>query len=240
MKSILFLFLTMLSTQLPVVASAEVCNTLLHGVFSNPFIEDAQKRTEKILSLKGKGVIEKKITSHADRQDIIYVYGIPNRVKKIEHQGEIIFRHYSVEHTEKIIASQSLKAGPRPFIDPEAHARWEYQDLSGIMFTTPDVDPHRLWMGVKKEHDWVDFKLNPSIPVILCKEDNYLIPAQVNYPTWLRDAYQKYKATGILTSPSYQDSFLKIDAEGGLMPQAEIPIQIIRYQKNGIITEVTK
>jgi|GEM_PF-7066569 len=228
-------------------ARAADCNRLLQGLgpsegvytpLEQASIDEAKRRTDAILSLKGNGLVEHKITSHQDRQDIIFVYGVPNAVKKIEHDGKTVFRHYSLEHLDAILASQTLKAGPRPFIDPEAHARWEYQDLSGIMFTKPDFDPRYLWMGIKHDHDWVEFTLDASIPVLYCKEGNYLIPTQRNYPEWIRSAYRTYKNTGSAPSGSMRSMFAEIDAEGGLQPQAEIPIRIVRYQKDGVITDV--
>lgn len=235
------IFIIALFLAAPMQVSANVCNDILSGSHAAPqsnSVEDARQRAEKILSLVGKGVREEKLTSHPDQQDIIYVYGIPDQIKSVPHQGSTVFRHYSADHAQAIVDSKVLKVGPRPYIRPESHARREYQDLSGIMFSTPDFSPDRLWMGIDEQTDWVEFTLDTDIPVLLCSEGNYLIPTQRNYPDWIRQAYEKYRETGTVSYASLKAEFLRLDAEGGLRPQAEIPIRVLRYQKNGQIINV--
>jgi len=149
----------------------------------------------------------------------------------------MVFRHYSPDHLPKILLSQSLKAGPRPFIDPYPHARYEYQDLTGPMMTTPEFPPNELWLGYSERTNWVDFTLDADVPVLLCQAGNLLIPTQKNYPEWIRAEYRKYLQTGVASMSSLEIEFKRLDQEHGLLPQAEIPIHIVRYQLDGVVHE---
>ncbi len=194
----------------------------------------SENKTQHLLKLKEKDVVEKVITANNDRQDLIYVYGVPKRVHRINHEGQTVYRHYTTDSLNEILASKSLKTGPRPFIDPTPHARWEYQDMTGIMFTEPKFDPKELWMNVNEKSDWVEFTLDPRVPVLFCKEGNYLIPLQKNYPDWMRKDYEKYLETGA-SAYKLEDEWAKLKATGGMLPRQEIHIQLTSYQKDGVI-----
>ncbi len=197
----------------------------------------AKMKSDQLLKLKGKEPREKLMTSHADRQDIIFVYGVPQKLESVDHQGKITFRHYTSDALDSILNSNSLKAGPRPFIDPTPHARWEYQDLNGIMFTTPKFETRELWMNITDQSDWVEFTLDPKVPVLLCKEGNYLIPLQRNYPDWIRKDYENYLQTG-KSMHRMEEEFYKIKESGGMVDAQRIHIRISSYQKNGVLYQL--
>ncbi len=209
--------------------------SFLASAQAQPSHSDLRNRADRLLSLRSEPTTERVISSGPDQQDLIYVYGVPANVQEIQHQGKMVFRHYSPNHLPKILASQSLKAGPRPFIDPYPHARYEYQDLTGPMMTTPDFPAQELWLEYSEKTNWVDFTLDAAIPVLLCKAGNLLIPTQKNYPDWVRAEYEKYKKTGVISMPSFELEFKRLDQENGLKPQAEIPIRILRYQLDGVV-----
>jgi hypothetical protein len=206
----------------------------------NPSISELRTRADRLLKLRSEATTERVISSGADQQDLIYVYGVPTTVQEVKHEGKMIFRHYSPNFLPKILASQSLKAGPRPFIDPYPHARYEYQDLTGPMMTTPEFPASELWLEYSEKTNWVDFTIDASVPVLLCKAGNLLIPTQKNYPEWIRAEYQKYRETGLVSMPSLELEFKRLDQENGLKPQAEIPIHIIRYQLDGVVHSFVK
>jgi len=197
-------------------------------------LEYSKNKTAEILAKREQDLVEKIITSGTDRQDLIYVYGVPKTVKQIHHDGKMIFRHYSRDGIDNIIDSKVLKSGPRPYIDPTPHARWEYQDLTGPMFTTPDVKATDLWMDLSEQADWVEFTLDSEVPVLWCKDGNYLVPLQKNFPDWMRKEYEKFLKTGS-ANHNLTDDFVKLQSSGGMLPQQGIPIRIKRYRKNGVI-----
>ena len=83
-------------------------------------------------------------------------------------------RHYSYKASE-IIASKSLKAGPRPYIHPQAHEiRW-YEDLTGVLMTTITCHPSKLLMGLTADVGFVDFRLPADMTILKLDECNYLI-----------------------------------------------------------------
>jgi hypothetical protein len=178
----------------------------------------------------------KVISSGMDQQDLIYVFGVPPGFRRVNHQGQTVFRHYTRDSVDKIVASKSLRSGPRPFIDPSPHARLEYQDLTGSMFTTPNVKASELWMDLNDQADWVEFTLSEEFPVFWCKDKNYLLPMQKNYPDWIRREYDEYLRTGV--SKSRLDvEFERLRTMGGMTPPQSMPIRIKRYRKNGVIWE---
>lgn len=217
----IFRFLPSLLVLFPVVVFAA----------QTPSSTDLRSRADRLLNLRNQPVTQTTISAGPDQQDLIYVYGVPAQVSEIQHEGRIVFRHYSVSAIPKILASQSLKAGPRPYIDPYPHARFEYQDLTGPMFTFPDFPPNELWLNFDEKTPWVDFTFDPSIPVLKCKDGNYLVPTQKNYPEWIRREYSHYRETGVISLPSLETEFKRIDQEGGMQPQAEIPIRILGWSE---------
>lgn len=204
---------------------------------SSSVIEYSKHRAAEILGKREQGVVEKTITSGPHQQDLIYVYGVPKTVKQIQHEGKLVFRHYTQDGVDRIVETKVLKSGPRPYIDPTPHARWEYQDLTGPMFTTPEVKASELWMNLTDQSDWVEFTLDSDVPVLWCKEANYLVPLQKNYPEWIRKEYEKFIKTGA-ADKSLLSEFEKLKAGDGMLPQQGIPIRIKRFQKNGVIHEL--
>lgn len=205
-----------------------------------PSHSELRARADRLLALRSGPLTERVISHGENQQDLVYIYGVPPNLQEIQHQGKTLFRHYSPNHLVEILISQSLKAGPRPYIDPYPHARYEFQDLTGPMMTTPDFPPDELWLGYSEKTNWIDFTLNPEVPVLQCKAGNFLIPTQKNYPDWIRAEYQKYLQSGVISMPSLELEFKRLDLEKGLQPQAEIPIRIIRYQLNGVIHSLIK
>ena len=180
--------------------------------------------------------VERVISSGMEQQDVIHVLGVPRTLKKIDHGGKTVYRHYTNQALDAILESKSLKAGPRPFIDPFPHERKEYQELTGVMFTSPETHVNELWMDADEKTDWIEFTLDSEIPVLLCKEGNYLVPLQKKYPDWIRKEYERYIETG---SDLYKlgPDFERLKATGGMFQQQAIPIRVKRYQKNGIVHE---
>jgi len=105
------------------------------------------------------------------------------------------------------------------------------------MFTTPEVKPGELWMDLRDQSDWVEFTLADEVPVFWCKDKNYLLPMQKNYPEWIRREYEDYLRTGVSKS-RLNVEFDRIQATGGMTPVQSMPIRIKRYQKKGVIRVV--
>lgn len=245
-RFIFFIITALLLINSSYAIEGDHCNQALNNILSSlksgksvdfEALSYSEAKTKKLLAMKQKEPVEKVITSHNDRQDIIYVYGVPKKLERIEHEGKVVFRHYTNHSLDQILNSNTLKSGPRPFIDPTPHARWEYQDLTGPMFTKPAFNPKDLWMDVTEKSDWVDFTVDAKVPVLLCKDGNYLIPLQRNYPDWIRKDYEQFINTG-KSSYRLEEDFIKIQAEGGMLPQQEIPIKINAYQKDGKIHDL--
>src|SRR4051812_28305879 len=92
-------------------------------------IELAQIRTRELLELQKSGFIkETVIFRHPERQDIINVKGVPKSMQLIEHNGDIVFRHYSENNLDLILVSKTLKSGNRPFIDADDLKKLNYLD----------------------------------------------------------------------------------------------------------------
>lgn len=195
----------------------------------------AKTRSKCLLELQLGEVTEKLVSAHIDRQNMISVWGVPKRMKLLPSDAKRVYRHYSAKALPEILHEKVLKSGVRPYIDPTPHERREYLDLTGVMFTTPEFPPEELWMGVSAKTDWVEFTLTSDIPVWECSKGNLLIPAQEDFPDWMRTAYSSFVMTGKLPIGYSADKFLQLKQSGGMHERAGFPIQILRHQKDGVI-----
>jgi hypothetical protein len=199
---------------------------------------DAESRASRLLERRGIPVREVRRTFQVESQDLILVYGVPEHIQRLEHDPNRVFRRYTRTSVRKIVETSVLKSGPRPYIHPTSHARWIYEDLSGPMFTDPDFPVGSLWMDFDESSDWVDFTLPHPIPVLECSPGNYLIPAQKDYPEWMRKGYEAYLKNGTI-SPGYPvEEFQRITEEGGMRPAAQFQIRPIRFREKGVIFSV--
>jgi hypothetical protein len=197
--------------------------------FSDPVQLSIQNQTD-LLAKRSLGVtLIKKIDAGADGQDIYFYSGVPAYVKSASMKELKVLRHYSFA-IDQIVASKSLKAGPRPFIIPEPHQRDEFVDLTGVFFTTPDFPPHKLWLGFNDKTPYVDFVVDEKTGLLSLTEGNFLIPGAPSKPKWYVTMYEEYEKSG--KAPDYlKEEFKRIKQSGGLKPQLEIPIQIINVFK---------
>jgi len=126
-------------------------------------------------------------TLHTDMFFIIgtIVRGMPDRraipYRKLSHKeiSDIVFRYYTTpKEKEKILFTTLLKAKNIIFSKPP----YVYTDLQGIFLTTPDKKHIE-----KDETDWVDFKLDPAIPVIQLGNGIYLVPGPPPPDDYLND-----------------------------------------------------
>ena len=175
-------------------------------------------------------------------QDLYFYQGAPSSTRKIRPVEVGIMRHWTsnaqVNGTPVvalIVNSGLLKAGPRPYIIPESHRADYYQDLHGVFFTTPDFPPGQLWMGLQPDSDFIDFVVNPGMGSLYLAPGNYLFPCPTKVQSWIAEEYLKWKRTGVMPA-GMNHTFAQIDREGGLQDPLDIPITVVRYQKNGKIT----
>jgi hypothetical protein len=216
---------------------ARAISSLVHRNDGSALIY-SQRMADRLSRMDPASSTRKVITAGMDQQDLVYVYGVPPGFKRIQHQGQMVFRHYTRDAVDAIVSSRTLRSGPRPFIDPAPHARLEYQDLTGSMFTTPEVKASELWMDLKDQSDWVEFTLVDEVPVFWCKDKNYLIPMQKNYPDWIRSDYEEYLRTGVSRN-RLDAEYARLRDVGGMTPIQSMPIRIKRYQKNGVIRVIS-
>ncbi len=175
-------------------------------------------------------------------QDQFYFWGAPAPVKQVTPAGTGLMRHWTsnaqaggVPVVDLIVKSGALKAGPRVYIVPVSHRADYYQDLHGVFFTTPDFPAGQLWMGLQQDSDYVDFVVDPGMGVLYLAPGNYLFPCPMKIQQWIAEEYRKWKAGGPLPS-GMELAFKGIDREGGLQDALDIPITVVRYQKNGRVT----
>lgn len=204
---------------------AEICDQNL----IDP-IQLSKQNQEELLAKRQSGIkLIKKIDAGADGQDIYFYSGVPAYVKSASMKDLKVLRHYSFA-VDAIVASKTLKAGPRPFIIPEPHQRDEFVDLTGVFFTTPDFPPHKLWLGFNEKTPYIDFVVDEKTGLLSLTEGNYLIPGAPSKPQWYVTMYEEYEKSG--NAPEYlKEEFKRIKASGGIKPQLEIPIQIIKVFK---------
>lgn len=175
-------------------------------------------------------------------QDQFYYYGVPAAVRQVKPAQTGLMRHWTsngqvngVPVVELIVNSGLLKAGPRPYIIPESHKADYYQDLHGVFFTTPEFAPGALLMGLQPDSDYVDFVVDPGMGALYLAPGNYLFPCPLKVQQWIADGYRKWKATGVMPS-GMEKMFDLIEREGGLRDALDIPVTVVRYQKNGKVT----
>lgn len=175
-------------------------------------------------------------------QDQYYFWGVPPGVRQVTPARTGIMRHWTsnaqVNGTpvvDLIVGSGALKAGPRPYIVPESHRADYYSDLHGVFFTTPDFPPGQLWMGLTADSDYVDFTVDPGMGALYLAPGNYLFPCPLKVQGWIAEAYRSWKAGGPMPA-GMELTFRHIDREGGLRAAIDIPITVVRYQKNGRVT----
>jgi len=176
-------------------------------------------------------------------QDLYFLWGAPKGVKQIKPAQVGIMRHWTsngkvdgVPVVDLIVRSGALKAGPRMYIVPESHRADYYYDLHGVFYTTPDFRPGELLMGLTADSDYVDFVVNPNMGTLYLAPGNYLFPCPLKNPGWIAEAYKKWKQTGVMPAGMDASAFSQIDREGGLEDSIDIPVTIVRYQKNGRVT----
>lgn len=175
-------------------------------------------------------------------QDQYYYWGAPAPVRQIKPAQAGLMRHWTsnaqadgVAVVDLIVRSGQLKAGPRPYIIPVSHRADYYSDLHGVFFTTPDFPAGQLWMGLTPDTDYVDFTVDPGMGALYLAPGNYLFPCPMKVQGWIADAYRKWKSTGV--KPSGMDQiFAQIDREDGLEDAIDIPVTVVRYQKDGRVT----
>lgn len=172
-------------------------------------------------------------------QDKYFFWGAPSPVRQVTPAQTGIMRHWTsnvqvdgVPVVDLIVNSGVLKAGPRVYIIPESHRADYYQDLHGVFFTTPDFPPGQLWMGLTPDTDYVDFVVDRGMGALYLAPGNYLFPCPMKLPGWIADEYRKWKAGGPLPS-GMKMTFDQIEREGGLAAALDIPVTVVRYQKNG-------
>jgi len=177
-----------------------------------------------------------------DGQDKYYYQGAPAQVRRVRPAETGIMRHWTSNAqadgkpvVDLIVQSGVLKAGPRPYIVPESHRADYYQDLHGVFFTTPDFPAGQLWMGLTPDTDYVDFTVDPGMGALYLAPGNYLFPCPLKLPEWLAKEYRKWKAGGPLPA-GMEMTFDQVDREGGLRDPLDIPVTVVRYQKNGKVT----
>ena len=175
-------------------------------------------------------------------QDQYYYWGAPAPVRLIKPAQAGLMRHWTSNAqadgaavVDLIVRSGLLKAGPRPYIVPVSHRADYYSDLHGVFFTTPDFPAGQLWMGLTPDTDYVDFTVDQGMGALYLAPGNYLFPCPMKVQGWIADSYRKWKSTGV--KPGGMDQvFAQIDREGGLEEAIDIPVTVVRYQKNGRVT----
>lgn len=177
-----------------------------------------------------------------DGQDKYFYWGAPAPVRQVTPAQTGIMRHWTsnaqadgVPVVDLIVRGGLLKAGPRVYIIPESHRADYYQDLHGVFFTTPDFPPGQLWMGLTPDTDYVDFVVDRGMGALYLAPGNYLFPCPLKLPGWLADEYRKWKA-GAPLQAGMKMTFDQIDREGGLREVFDLPVTVVRYQKNGRVT----
>ncbi|HAF95069.1 MAG: hypothetical protein A2X34_08490 [Elusimicrobia bacterium GWC2_51_8] len=197
-------------------------------------------QAKRLSAMANEGLtLVKSINGGMDRQDQYHYSGVPSVVTRVSPAEVGVKRHWTsnaqyagVPVVDLIVKSGLLKAGPRPYIIPESHRADYYSDLHGVFFTTPEFDPSQLWMGLGADSDYVDFVVDPGMGALYLAPGNYLFPCPQNTQTWIRDAYSKWKGTGVMPK-GMEGIFAQIDSEGGLQDAIDVPITVVRYQKNG-------
>jgi hypothetical protein len=182
---------------------------------------------QRLRTLKDKPVHEQRKLRADDAADFIRVTGVPPNAKFMTADELGTMRHYSYKASQ-IIASKSLKAGPRTYIHPQAHEiRW-YEDLTGVLLTTIKCHPAKLMMGLNA-HDvgFVDVRLPANMTIIKLDECNYLIPGNPQRPDWIVEAFQKFKASGT-PNPMLADQFKQLELIGGDHAPMEVPV-LLKY-----------
>ena len=175
-------------------------------------------------------------------QDQYYYWGAPAPVRLIKPAQAGLMRHWTSNAqadgaavVDLIVRSGLLKAGPRPYIVPVSHRADYYSDLHGVFFTTPAFPAGQLWMGLTPDTDYVDFTVDQGMGALYLAPGNYLFPCPMKVQGWIADSYRKWKSTGV--KPGGMDQvFAQIDREGGLEEAIDIPVTVVRYQKNGRVT----
>jgi hypothetical protein len=171
------------------------------------------------------GALEKRvqyIDAGINGQDIESLKG-PSPKFRLFKAEDTTFRHYSREFSEIIFSEKLLRAGPRPFINPEPHLRKEYLDLTGVFMTRPEDNPERLWLGVTLKTPHVDFKLPKDTPVVDLGEGNFLIIGPPSVASWIADLYRQFK-DGKTIPEHYKFPLSHIEDRGGLKYPLTVPI----------------
>jgi hypothetical protein len=176
-------------------------------------------------------------------QDKYFYWGAPAIVRQVTPAQTGLMRHWTsngavdgVPVVDLIVKSGLMKAGPRVYIVPESHRADYYQDLHGVFFTTPEFRPGDLWMGLQPDSDYVDFVVDRGMGALYLAPGNYLFPCPLKLPGWLADEYKKWKASGGPMPSGMEFTFNQIEREGGLQDAIDIPVTVVRYQKNGRVT----
>jgi hypothetical protein len=206
--------------------SSQVCDSKFHS-----YVETSQSFSDDLIAKKRDGLqIIKRIDGQVNGQDIHFISGVPEKVKRVKADELGVIRHYSKENIDQIVASGKLIAGPRPYIIPDAHLRQEFVDINGIFFTKTDFNPKDLWLGMDHRTPYVDFKVHSDTGILYLADGNYIIPGPPSKPQWYVNAYNEYIQTG--NAPAYLvDEFQRLRNVGGIKPTLEVEIEIINVFK---------
>lgn len=159
------------------------------------------------------------------------VVGVPDFCRPLAAESRV-FRHYTpdAETLARIVETKSLLNGFTSYLEG-APGLWvrTYDDLSGVFLTWPETPITSNLMVVDNANYFVDFTLDPRIPVLALNHDIFLVPLPRRFRPWMLEKYRRYLAGETLSKDDLATA-TRIATEGG-GEEYPLPIQIVRYGK---------
>ena len=196
----------------------------------------ASASAEKLILRRGQPLREITHNSghHENHPDLTTVYGVPEQVVPVKPVEGKVYRHYTTEAgLEGILKTKSLRNGFMPYVQTAPGVfRKTFMDVTGFFLTLPEVGGYEV--GVPRRAGfsaYVDVILPAGLPLFeIEKNAIYLVPLPDRTRDWLRNSYLKW-ANGGAVSDGHHEMIRRIDEQGGMGPEIEVPVTIVGYGK---------
>lgn len=168
----------------------------------------------------------------------IEVHGAPEATRKLNRQEKEsrLFRHYvySPDDLSRILVSESLKAGPAPYVEM-GFDRKRYVDLTGVFLTDSDTSPGSVGLESRAEH-FVDLAISPEIEILEIKKGIYIVPGPPGVRPWVQKLLEQAD-----TDPSSLNQWEQKTVAEARSRFSGTPLHIpIRIQDSSLVQRVNR
>ncbi len=157
--------------------------------------------------------------------------GVPAETRVLRPVPGVVYRHYTTrEGQKKILEGGGLRNGFMSYLQTSGRQWYKvFKDLTGVFLTTPNKRGSEVGVSDSKNAYYVDIRLPKDLPLLEIEPGNiFLVPLPARTRRRVREKYLEWLKTG-KGDPMYRKMVEKLDKEGGLGPELNIPVEIVRH-----------